>query len=76
MTTEKTWEEREAEREEAEDRMLDALDTAISADPTNVRPRAITGADADIEANYPGGLAAHRRDELDDHDRTPSHKAD
>lgn len=34
----------------------------------------VTGAEADIEANYPGGLAAFRRGEPID--RTPYHKGD
>jgi hypothetical protein len=35
-----------------------------------------TGALADIEANYPGGLAAFERDEASDIDRTPRHKGE
>lgn len=34
----------------------------------------VTGAEADIEANYPGGLAAFRRD--DRRDPTPCHKGE
>lgn len=37
-------------------------------------PGGFTGAEADIEANYPGGLAAFRRDEPVD--RTPHHKGE
>ena len=70
----KTWEEREAEREEAEDRDIDALFAELES-PTPKQPRrSVTGAEADIEANYPGGLAAYRRDEPTD--RTPSHETD
>lgn len=77
MTTEKTWEQREIEREEAEDRAIDAMFAELeSPTPTTKRQVAITGADSDIEANYPGGLAAFRRDESSDIDRTPSHRND
>lgn len=42
--------------------------------PATTQPLGVTGDEADIEANYPGGLAAFRRD--DPADRTPRHKGE
>ena len=69
-------ERREIEREEAEDRDIDALFAELESPRSEGRPASVTGADADIEANYPGGLAAFRRDEAGDVNRTPIHKGD